>query len=114
MEEYLGIVPETDSEGCLQDIHWTGGFASFQNYTVGSVFAAQLWATIEEEMDNPRELIREGEFSPIRQWLTENVHEQGQTYTTDELIEEATGEPLTADYFLDYVTEKYGEIYELD
>ncbi len=114
MEEYLGIVPETDSEGCLQDIHWTSGFASFQNYTVGSVFAAQLWATIEEEIDDPMELIRDGEFAPIRDWLTENIHEQGQTYTTDELIEEATGEPLTAEYFLDYVTEKYGEIYELD
>ncbi|WP_423743333.1 carboxypeptidase M32 (plasmid) [Haladaptatus sp. SPP-AMP-3] len=114
MDEYLGVVPDTDSEGCLQDIHWTSGFASFQNYTVGSVFAAQLWATIEEELDDPMELIREGEFAPIRDWLTENIHEQGQKYTTDELIEEATGEPLTAEYFLDYVTEKYGEIYELN
>ncbi|ODR79365.1 carboxypeptidase [Haladaptatus sp. W1] len=114
MDEYLGVRPDTDSEGCLQDIHWTSGFASFQNYTVGSVFAAQLWATIEEELDDPMELIREGDFAPIRDWLTENIHEQGQKYTTDELIEEATGEPLTAEYFLDYVTEKYGEIYELD
>ncbi|MCO8246959.1 MULTISPECIES: carboxypeptidase M32 [unclassified Haladaptatus] len=114
MDEYLGIVPETDSEGCLQDIHWTSGFASFQNYTVGSVLAAQLWATIEEEIEDPEKLIREGEFGPIREWLTENIHEQGQKYTTDELIEEATGEPLTAEYFLDYVTEKYGDIYELD
>ncbi|GKZ14305.1 carboxypeptidase M32 [Haladaptatus sp. T7] len=114
MDEYLGVRPDTDSEGCLQDIHWTSGFASFQNYTVGSVFAAQLWATIEEELDDPMELIREGDFAPIRDWLTENIHEQGQKYTTDELIEEATGEPLTAEYFLDYATEKYGEIYELD
>ncbi|WP_458207010.1 carboxypeptidase M32 [Haladaptatus sp. NG-SE-30] len=114
MDEYLGVVPETDSEGCLQDIHWTSRFGGFQNYTVGSVFAAQLWATIEEEIDDPMELIREGNFDPIREWLTENIHEQGQLYTTDELIEQATGEPLTADYFLDYVTEKYSEIYDLD
>ncbi len=114
MDDYLGVVPETDSEGCLQDIHWTSRFGGFQNYTVGSVFAAQLWATIEEELDDPMELIREGEFGPIREWLTENIHQQGQKYTTDELIKEATGEPLTAEYFLDYVTEKYTDIYDLD
>ncbi|WP_049971721.1 carboxypeptidase M32 [Haladaptatus cibarius] len=114
MDDYLGVVPETDSEGCLQDIHWTSRFGGFQNYTVGSVFAAQLWATIEEEIDDPMERIREGDFAPIRDWLTENIHQQGQTYTTDDLIEEATGEPLTADYFLEYVEEKYSDIYDLD
>ncbi|WP_440010359.1 carboxypeptidase M32 [Halomicrococcus sp. SG-WS-1] len=113
MDEYLGVVPETDAEGCLQDIHWSSRFAGFQNYTVGSVFAAQLWATIEEELDDPEAMIREGNFGPIREWLTENVHRHGQRYTTDELIERATGEPLTAEYFLDYVTEKYETIYDL-
>ncbi|WP_158058093.1 carboxypeptidase M32 [Halorussus halophilus] len=113
MEEYLGVRPDTDSEGCLQDIHWTQSFASFQNYTVGSLLAAQFWATIEEELDNPREMIREGEFEPIREWFEENVHQQGQRYTTDELIREATGEDLTAKYYLDYVEEKFGDIYDL-
>ncbi|UPV72794.1 carboxypeptidase M32 [Halorussus limi] len=113
MERYLGVRPDSDSEGCLQDIHWTGGFASFQNYTVGSVLAAQLWATIEEELDDPRGLIAAGDFGPIRDWLTENVHRHGSRYTTDELIREATGEDLTADYFLDYAEEKFGEIYGL-
>ena len=113
MERYLGLRPDTDAEGCLQDIHWTSGFARFQNYTVGSVLAAQLWATIEDELDDPRGLIRAGEFEPIREWLTENVHRHGQRYTTDELIREATGEDLTAEYFLDYAEEKFGEIYGL-
>jgi carboxypeptidase Taq len=113
MEEYLGVRPDTDAEGCLQDIHWTGGFASFQNYTVGSVLAAQLWATIEDDLDDPRGLIRDGEFQPIRDWLTETIHRHGQRYTTAGLIREATGEDLTAEYFLDYVTEKFGDIYDL-
>ncbi|USZ69327.1 carboxypeptidase M32 [Halorussus salilacus] len=113
MEEYLGVRPDSDAEGCLQDIHWTGGFARFQNYTVGSVLAAQLWATIEDELDDPRGLILAGEFEPIHDWLTENVHRHGQRYTTDELIRRATGEDLTADYFLDYAEEKFGEIYGL-
>ncbi|MXR22030.1 carboxypeptidase M32 [Halobacterium bonnevillei] len=112
MEEYLGVRPEDDAEGCLQDIHWTGGFASFQNYTVGSVLAAQLDATMREDLDVDG-LVREGEFDPIREWLTEHVHGHGQRYTTDELVEVATGEPLTADYFVAYAREKFGELYDL-
>ncbi|MFC4448969.1 carboxypeptidase M32 [Halorussus aquaticus] len=113
MEQYLGVRPDSDAEGCLQDIHWTGGFARFQNYTVGSVLAAQLWATIEDELDDPRGLIRAGDFEPLHDWFRENVHRHGQRYTTDELIRQATGEELTADYFLDYAEEKFGEIYDL-
>ena len=113
MERYLGVRPDTDAEGCLQDIHWTGRFAGFQNYTVGSVLAAQLWAAVEDDLDDPRGLIREGNFDPLHEWFRENVHSHGRRYTTDELIRQATGEDLTADYFLDYVTEKYGELYDL-
>ncbi|WP_232687256.1 carboxypeptidase M32 [Halobacterium zhouii] len=112
MEEYLGVRPENDAEGCLQDIHWTGGFASFQNYTVGSVLAAQLDAAMREDLDVD-DLVREGEFDPIREWLTEHVHSHGQRYTTDELVEVATGEPLTADYFVEYAHEKFGDLYDL-
>jgi carboxypeptidase Taq len=112
MEEYLGVRPDDDAEGCLQDIHWTSAFASFQNYTVGSVLAAQLDATMREDLDVDG-LVREGEFAPIREWLTEHVHSHGQRYTTGELIEVATGEPLTADYFVEYAHEKFGEIYDL-
>jgi len=112
MEEYLGVVPDTDAEGCLQDIHWSMGFASFHGYTVGSVLAAQLDAALREDLDVDG-LVREGEFEPIREWMGEHVHRHGQRYRTDELIEAATGEPLTADYFLDYVDEKFTDLYDL-
>ena len=114
MDEYLGIRPETDSEGCLQDIHWTSGFASFQSYTVGSVLAAQLDAAMREDLDEDAdELIRAGEFEPLLSWMNEHVHRHGQRYPTDELIERATGEPLTADYFIEYVEKKFGELYRV-
>jgi carboxypeptidase Taq len=112
MDEYLGVVPETDGEGCLQDIHWTAGFANFQTYTVGSVVAAQLNAAIREDLDVDG-LVREREFEPLREWMTEHVHRHGTRYETPELIEVATGEPLTADYFVEYVREKFGELYDL-
>ena len=112
MGEYLGVSPETDSEGCLQDIHWTRGFAIFQTYTLGSVLAAQLDAAIREDLAVD-ELVREGEFDPIHEWMTEHVHRHGQRYTTPELIEVATGEPLTAEYFVEYAREKFERIYDL-
>jgi carboxypeptidase Taq len=112
MDEYLGVRPETDSEGCLQDIHWTSSFAAFQGYTIGSVLAAQLNAAIREDLDVDT-LVREGEFDPIREWMGEHVHQHGCRYTTPELVEEATGEPLTAEYFVDYVREKFERLYGL-
>jgi len=113
MDDYLGVTPETDSEGCLQDIHWSGGFASFQGYTIGSVLAAQLDAALREDVDDVDAKIRNGEFEPLRTWMEENVHAHGRKYPTDELVEEATGEPLTADYFLDYVERKFTDLYGL-
>jgi carboxypeptidase Taq len=110
-EEYLGIRPDTDAEGCLQDIHWShGSFGYFSTYTLGSVLAAQIDAAVREDLDVD-DLVREGEFEPIHEWLTGKVHSQGCRYTTDELIERATGGELTAEYFVDYVTEKYGDLY---
>ncbi|WP_302082286.1 carboxypeptidase M32 [Salinibaculum rarum] len=112
-EEYLGVRPDTDTEGCLQDIHWChGAFSYFPTYTLGSVLAAQLDATIREEL--PLDVqIRNGEFDPLREWLREHVHQHGSQYTTPELIQRATGEQFTADYFLEYVDEKYGSLYDI-
>ena len=114
-EEYLGIRPETDSEGCLQDIHWShGSFGYFPTYSLGSVMAAQLYAAAEDDIGDLDGQIRAGDFDALHEWLTENVHRHGQRYETNELVVEATGEDFTADYFLDYVTEKYGALYDLD
>ncbi|RQG89090.1 carboxypeptidase M32 [Natrarchaeobius halalkaliphilus] len=114
-EEYLGIRPETDSEGCLQDIHWShGSFGYFPTYSLGSVLAAQLYAAAAADRGEFDGRIREGEFADLNGWLRENVHRHGKRYTTPELIERATGEALTADYFLEYVRTKYGELYDLE
>jgi carboxypeptidase Taq len=112
MDEYLGVTPDTDSEGCLQDIHWTSRFAGFQSYTIGSIVAAQLNDAIREDLDVD-ELVREQNFDPIHEWMTENVHEQGQRYTTPELIERATGQELSAEPFVEYVRGKFEDLYDL-
>ncbi len=115
MEDYLGVRPEADGEGCLQDIHWShGSFGYFPTYSLGSVLAAQLYAAAEADLDDLEGQIAAGEFDALRGWLAENVHEHGCRYRTDELIERATGESLTAEYFLEYADEKFGALYELD
>ncbi|WEL21518.1 carboxypeptidase M32 [Halorhabdus sp. BNX81] len=114
MEEYLGIRPDTDAEGCLQDIHWTNGtFGYFPTYSLGSVLAAQLYDAAEAAIGPIDDAVRAGEFEDLHEWLTQNVHRHGKRYTTDALIEEATGQAYTADHFLEYVTEKYGALYDL-
>jgi len=111
MEEYLGVRPGTDAEGCLQDIHWShGNFGYFPTYSLGSVLAAQLNHHVRGDLAVD-ELVREGEFDPIREWMGERIHQHGCRYTTPDLIEEATGEAFSADYFLEYAGEKFGELY---
>ncbi|MEF8775013.1 MAG: carboxypeptidase M32 [Haloarculaceae archaeon] len=113
MEDYLGIRPDDDGDGCLQDIHWAqGSVGYFPTYSLGSMFGAQLAASLEEDLDRA-DLVREGEFGPILDWHREHVHRHGCRYTTPDLIEEATGESLTADYFLDYAESKFGDLYNL-
>ena len=113
-EEYLGITPPSDALGCLQDIHWShGNFGYFPTYSLGSVMAAQLYAAADREIDDLDSDIRAGEFDTLGAWLRENIHQHGRRYETNALVEHATGEPLSADAFTDYVTEKYGALYDL-
>ena len=113
-EAYLGITPPNDAMGCLQDIHWShGSFGYFPTYSLGSVMAAQLYAAADSDIDDLEAQIRAGEFDALGAWLREHVHRHGQRYETDELVKLATGEPLSADAFDAYVTEKYGELYDL-
>jgi carboxypeptidase Taq len=113
-EQYLGIRPDTDAEGCLQDIHWShGSFGYFPTYSLGSVLAAQIYDALEDDIGPVDETVRSGDFDVVADWLEEHVHQHGARYTTPELIREATGEDFTADYFLDYAREKYSELYDL-
>ncbi|MFO7793480.1 MAG: carboxypeptidase M32 [Candidatus Nanohaloarchaea archaeon] len=114
MEELLGMRPENDVEGVLQDIHWyQGSIGYFTTYSLGSVLSAQIYQAMEEEIESLDEKISEGEFEELKNWLKENIHSKGSLYKTEDLIEQATGEKLNPDYFLEYIESKYGEIYNL-
>ncbi|MFB6082593.1 MAG: carboxypeptidase M32 [Halanaeroarchaeum sp.] len=114
MAEYLGVRPETDREGALQDIHWShGNFGYFPTYSLGSVLAAQLFAAAEADIDDLDVAIAAGDVDPLTEWLRENVHRHGCRYETDDLVREATGDSYSADYFLEYVNDKFGALYDV-
>jgi carboxypeptidase Taq len=114
MDAYLGVTPDDDGEGCLQDVHWAhGNFGYFPTYSLGSAMAAQLYAAADRDLDDLDASVRAGEFDPLRSWLRENVHRHGKRYETDDLVRRATGEAFTADAFTDYVTDKYGALYDI-
>ena len=108
MEKYIGLTPPNDRLGCLQDVHWSAGYIGyFPTYVIGSVLAAQIARSLEKELGSIEELVREGRFAPIREWLREKVHRWGSALPPKELVREATGEDLTARYFLEYIEAKY-------
>ena len=78
MEELLGVVPETDTLGVLQDVHWSdGSFGYFPSYTLGAMYACQFYAKAKEEIDGFDDLVAAGQFTPIRDWLREKIHNVG-------------------------------------
>lgn len=114
MQELLGIAPETDAEGCLQDVHWTRpGFGYFPTYALGNLYAAQLYQTATEQQPDIPEQISQGDTSGIVDWLRENVHQHGRKFPPAELIQRATGKPLSHEPFVAYVTDKFSQIYSL-
>lgn len=112
MEAYLGLVPPTDSEGVLQDVHWSSGmFGYFPDYLLGSVFAVQLWEAMHKDLPDVSEQIAAGQFEGVLAWLREKVMQHGRKFTLPELAESATGQPLNWGPFVAYLRDKFGEIY---
>ena len=111
-KKYLGISVPDDVRGCLQDIHWShGSFGYFATYSLGSVYAAQLYATIEKQNTTVESEIASGNTAPVLDWLRENVHQHGRLYTSQELCNKITKEPLNTLYFINYATKKFNQIY---
>ena len=115
MQSYLGATPPNDAAGCLQDIHWAGGaMGYFPTYTLGAMYAAQIFEKAREEIPNLEESLSKGEFSPLRCWLNEKIHRVGSLHASgDELMIAVTGKALDPQVYLSYLRKKYTEIYKL-
>ena len=111
-QQYLGVVPASDREGALQDIHWTSGFGYFPTYAVGNFYNAMYFNRMKQEVAVD-EAIREGNFEPVNTWMINNVFAKADRLSPKQWIKEITGRAFTPNDFLDYLEEKYSALYEL-
>lgn len=112
-QEYLGIKPENDLEGILQDVHWSGGsFGYFPSYALGYMYAAQLHHAMNQELD-VEAILASDDYSAIREWSTKHIHQYGSSRKPNQLIMDATGELLNPQYLLDYMKTIYFDVYNV-
>jgi carboxypeptidase Taq len=108
LRSLLGVAPDNDREGCLQDIHWyDGNWGYFPTYTLGALIAAQLFEMVRQTMPDVTEAIAAGEFAPLFEWLRERVHSKASLLSTAELVEGATGRPLGTESFERHLRDRY-------
>lgn len=117
MAEYLGEEsrPEHDAEGCLQDVHWSGGaLGYFPTYSLGAMFAVQIFNTAKKDMPDMERDLAAGKFAPLKAWLNERVHKLGSfPVSGDDLMQTVTGSKLDPSVYLGYLEDKYTGIYNL-
>ncbi len=112
--DYLGITPPDDAKGVLQDIHWSLGYMGyFPTYTLGNLIACQLWQNIRQDIPDLDEHIARKDFQPLLSWLRTQIHQHGAKFEPMELLERVTGRRLTAEPYLQYLRDKFGEVYAL-
>jgi len=111
----LGVAPSDDRDGALQDVHWYGGIVggAFQSYTLGNIMSAQFFAAARRALPDLDAQIGAGTFGPLRHWLTEHIYRHGRKFTAPEIVQRATGEPLSIAPYLAYLNTKYGALYRL-
>jgi carboxypeptidase Taq len=106
-QDYLGITPVNNAVGVLQDVHWSAGLVGyFPTYTLGNLYAAQLFATARKQLGDVDEQFAAGEFRPLLNWLRDNVHSQGRCYLPHELMQRVNGRPLDSADFISYLKGK--------
>ncbi len=109
MEEYLGLSTlDNPTDGPMQDVHWPAGlFGYFPSYTLGALMAAQQWASLVRHIPAAPQQIEQGNFSEINEWRSKNVWQKGSRFSTAQMMEQATGEPLNPAYFIAHLKNRY-------
>jgi carboxypeptidase Taq len=112
--EYLGITPPDDAQGCMQDIHWAAGLVGyFPTYTLGNLYAAQLYDKADADLGGLEPAFARGDFAGLLAWLRDKIHRNGQRYRATKLVRLATGEALDHRPLVRSLERKYGPIYEI-
>ena len=113
-KEYLGIDVPDDSQGILQDVHWSGGsFGYFPTYALGSAYASQFYYSMSKDIDTIKEFGSDN-LDVVNKWLGEKIHRHNGVKTPEEVLLYSTGEKFNSKYYIKYLKEKYTKIYNLD
>ncbi len=113
MDEYLGVVPETDANGVLQDVHWSlGALGYFPTYALGNLMSAQIWTAMQDDLPDVQTHIAHGQFDAVLDWLRTAIHRHGRKLEAPDLLQRVTGQSLSAAPWLDYVRNKFGPLYD--
>jgi carboxypeptidase Taq len=111
---YLGLTPANDAEGCLQDIHWSAGLVGyFPTYTLGNLFAAQLFNRATQDLGDLGPRFARGDFQGLLDWLRDRVHRHGHRYRSAQLIEKVTGSAPDHRPLVAGLRQKFEEVYGL-
>ena len=111
-KKYFGIEVDKDTNGCLQDVHWSAGLIGyFPTYTLGNLYSAQFFAKVKQEIPDLDKQFEQGDLMTLRGWLKEKIHRHGQRYRAGDLVRKVTGNPLSYKPLVEYMNRKYGEIY---
>ena len=112
MKELIGVEPENDAQGVLQDVHWSlGAFGYFPSYALGNLYGLEFWEKLKSDIPGVNGLIAEGNFTPIRTWLRDTIYVWGRRLEPPALLKTVTGKSLSSEPFLAYIESKYAEIY---
>ncbi len=114
-EKDFGLTPPDDRDGVLQDVHWYAGTigGAFQGYTLGNILSAQFYAAALKARPQIPEEMKQGQFGALHGWLKENLYKHGRKFNAPEVVERASGSPLTIQPYIQYLKEKYGALYTL-
>jgi carboxypeptidase Taq len=106
-------VPLNDREGCLQDGHWADGLIGyFPTYTLGDVFAAQLFAQAEADLGDLEVQFARGEFAELVRWLGKRVYLEGGRLPSAKLIASVAGSPPNHRPLVKALRAKYSALYD--
>ncbi|MCP4855036.1 MAG: carboxypeptidase M32 [Fuerstiella sp.] len=108
----FGITPSNHSEGCLQDVHWSAGLLGyFPTYALGNMYAAQFFAAAEDQIGDLQRLFAAGDFAPLLEWLRQNIHQHGQRFSANRLVEVVTGTPLSNRPLIEQLSNRFRPLY---
>ena len=112
--EYFELKVPNDSQGCLQDIHWSAGLLGyFPTYALGNMYAAQFFEAARRDLGDLDSEFSKGHFKPLKNWLNEKIHRHGKRYPARRLVEVVTGQPLSHQPLIKHLHQRFGPLYGL-